>query len=622
MTATLLAVLIIFSAIAASAQTLNLKNEYALTLKEMCDALINVQITDNLEKDYGALQCEYCSVLHTRAAEAIFPFSVMYRISGEKKYLEAALRLGRWLISQQQSDGSWKETPEEWTGTSTDQLLMLALTYSFLENEIENDEKSSWKNSCEKAGDYLAAVMSPEFASINYVATTTASLAALHRIIPKEIYLEKAKELASRVISKMDADGFINGEGGRSNNIKSGVDLGYDMEMSLWGLGYYSKLTGDALVDNYVKHSLKNHLYFIYPDGSIDNSWGIRSNKWTNYGSATSDGCQILFALYSDEDPVYSSAAFKNLRFLRKCMKRGFVGYGALHWEIFGKPLCIYPTFTKAKNISIAHTLLKDELIDPVLLPTEKTGWIKYFKTLDVVELRTDNIMATITSYGYKDYKANFKSKYMYRPSGGAVSNLWVKDHGYLQASSVTKYSRPEPMSFPEAPGIISLSPRIEFGDTAGYFTNLFEFDSKLEIVSNNKNLYSVSATGELKDKTWSMGGVGYQYDYHFDDSSYSKTITLIYHDAWPEIKIIEPFINYPGMTFTKKGKSKVIIASRKKKFEFILHDDDAELILGRNEDKYWSPYPALRAYPIEIIVPLPVSGFIKKISYEIRIVE
>ncbi|MFA7420118.1 MAG: hypothetical protein WCZ90_10575 [Melioribacteraceae bacterium] len=615
-------ILVMAALIPISAQTVNLKKEYAATLEEMCDALLKLQIHDSNDENYGALKCEYCNVLHTRAAEAIYPFMVMYKVSGDKKYHDAAIKLSQWLISQQQKDGSWKETPEEWTGTSTDQLLMMTLTYELIAKELGSDDKAAWKVSMEKAGDYLVRVMSPEFASINYVATTTATLASLHQVVPKNEYLNRAKVLAHRVISKMDEDGFINGEGGRSNNIKSGVDLGYDLEMSLWGLGYYAKLTKDELVNQYVKHALKNHLYFIYPDGSMDNSWGIRSNKWTNYGGATSDGCQVLFSMYSDDDPVYASAALKNLQFLKTCMKNGLVGYGSLHWEVFNKPLCIYPTFTKAKNIALAYMLESNAIKKSVLLPTEKPGWIKYFKTLDVVEVRTKNIMATITSYGYKDYKANAKSKYMYRPSGGAISNLWIKDHGYLQASSVTNYSRPEPMSFPEAPGIISLSPRIEFEDSVGYFTNLFEFDSKLEIQNSKKNIYSISATGELKDKFWYMGGVAYKYDYRFDDNSYTKTITLTYHDAKPLIKVIEPFVNYPGMTFIRKGNKKILIGAEKRKFEFTLIEGEAEIVLGRNSEKYWAPYPALKAFPIELVISKPVSGFTKKISYEVRIIE
>ena len=93
-------------------------------------------------------------------------------------------------------------------------------------------------------------------------------------------------------------------------------------------------------------------------------------------------------------------------------------------------PPCIYPTFTKAKNLALAYALETKQSRILVKLPTEATGWVKHFKTVDVSLLRTANFMATITSYGYKDYKAGAKSKYMYRPAGGAISCLWVKDHG------------------------------------------------------------------------------------------------------------------------------------------------------------------------------------------------
>ena len=349
------------------------------------------------------------------------------------------IRMGNWLIRQQEKDGSWKETPEEWTGTTTDQLLMMALAYEHLSGALSAGERREWLTAMEKAADYLTAVMSPEFASINYVTTTTATLAAVQRLIPKAVYVQKARELARRCISKMDEDGFINGEGGRSHKNKTGVDLGYDMEMSLWGLGYYAKNTNDTIVYNAVAHGLKNHLFFIYPDGSLDNSWGIRSNKWTTYGGVTSDGCQVLFSLFADEDPRYATASLKNLEFLRTNMKNGIIGYGPQHWEIFDTPPCIYPTFTKAKNLALAYELENRETRKLPPLPTQVTGWMRYFKTLDVAQVRTGQFMATLTAYGYEDHAAKAKSKYMYRPSGGTISNLWVQDHGFLQASSVDR---------------------------------------------------------------------------------------------------------------------------------------------------------------------------------------
>lgn len=619
----ILFILLVIGVASSSAQTqsVNLKKEYGKTLVQLADVLLQHQLKEKGMPGFGALKCDYDGVLHTRASEAVYPFAVAYKITGERKYLEAAICTGNWLIQQQEQNGSWKETPEEWTGTTTDQVLMLMLAWDNIAPQLSKTEKDSWRNAIHQAVDYLHGVMTPEFASINYVATTCATLAKAGIFFNDRKYANRANQLAHRTVSKMDEDGFLNGEGGRTHANKLGVDLGYSMEMSLWGLGLYAKLTGDTLVNNAVKHALKSHLYFIYPDGSLDNSWGIRSNKWTTYGGATSDGCQVLFSLYADEDPRYGAASLRNLEYLRKnILPSGLIGYGPQHEEVMDHPPCIYPTFTKAKNLAMAYELETKQNRLLAKLPTEESGWVKYFKTVDVAQLRTQNFMATITSYGYKDYKAGAKSKYMYRPAGGAISALWVKDHGYLTASSVTKYSRPEPMSFPEAAGVRSLTPRIEFTDSLGYFTNLFEFDSRMEAKQSGSNRFEVSVSGELKDKNWLAAGLGYHMKYLFSDSAVVKTIRLVYHDAWPVVKIIEPIIHYKGMVFTKIDAYTVLISAGKHKFRFKLLSDNAVLNMGKDAEHYWAPYPALKAFPLELEVK-PLAGVIsQEVSYELSI--
>ena len=603
-----------------SAQTVYPRKEYAAVLQELTAALLQRQISNSHSPDCGAINCSFCQVLHTRAAEAMYPFAIEYKISKEKKYLSAAILSGNWLIKQQQKNGSWKETPEEWTGTSTDQLLMMLLTYETLSQELTETEKQQWKHSMQSAADYLATVMSPEFASINYVATTTATLAKAAIVLDNIKYRQKAAVLAHRVIAKMDEAGFVVGEGGRSHGNKAGVDLGYAMEMSLWGLGYYAKLTNDELVNRYVKKSLKTHLYFIYPNGAMDGSWGIRSNKWTTYGGVTSDGCQVLFSLYADEDPRYISAALKNLAYLKTNMRNGLVGYGPQHWEIFNSDPCIYPSFTKAKNIALAYELETKESRQSARIPTEETGWIKNFPTVDVTEIRTKNFMATVTAYGYKDYAAGARSKYMYRPSGGAISALWVKDLGFLQASSPTVYSRPEPMTFPVATNTQSLSSRIEYTDSSGYFTNLYEFDGKMTSSKEKNNRYMVTVAGEMKDKNWLGGGVGYKMEYFFSDAEIRKNIRLQYHDARPQIRIVEPIIDFSGTKFIQENDSTLIIQSGIKKIRFRLLGRNAKLSVGENKASYWTPFPALKAMPVLLTVDPPQKGFEQTISYSITI--
>lgn len=601
------------------AQSIEIRKEYASTLLQLSRALLDLQVGRS-GPDCGALACHHCDVLHTRAAEAVYPFAVSYSITRDKRYLKGARNAASWLISQQQPDGSWKETPEEWTGTTTDQLLMLILAYETIPGALTPQEKAMWLSAINKAADYLYRVMKPEFASINYVATTTATLAKAHQLTGTERYRMRARELAHRTVSKMDESGFINGEGGRGVGAKLGIDLGYEMEMSLWGLGLYASVTGDTLVNNSVKKALKEHLSFIYPDGSMDNSWGIRSNKWTLYGGATSDGCQALFSLYADEDERYATAAYRNLLFLREnILPSGLIGYGPHHARVFKNAPCIYPTFTKAKNLAMAYQLEKQDRRPQKAIPSDETGWMRYFTNLDVVQVRTKHFMATVTGYRYKDYKAGSKSKYMFRPDGGTVSYLWVEGHGALQVSSVTEYSRPEPMSFPEAPGVKCLTPQIAYRDSLGSFTNLFEFDTRLSTQTLAEGKFLVKAMGELRNRDWVNGGVAYSITYTFTDHFIEKKIDLTYHDAFPVVTITEPFVLQPGMHISQVDDRTVVIRGGKKNFAFT-KKGDGKLVTGREAANYWTPYPAVRAFPVEIDIAPPKNGFHQSVTYRIAL--
>jgi hypothetical protein len=156
-------------------------------------------------------------------------------------------------------------------------------------------------------------------------------------------------------------------------------------------------------------------------------------------------------------------------------------------------------------------------------------------------------------------------------------------------------------MSFPEAPGVLPLTPRIEYTDSAGYFTNLYEFDSRLLFNEGTKNQYTVNVRGELKDKNGLTGGVAYQLNYLFTDSTLQKTITVTWHDAWPVVHVIEPIIQYTGMTFEQKDDHTILIRAGQKQWSLRVLSGKARWIAGREAARYWTPYPALKAWPLEL---------------------
>lgn len=598
--------------------SVSLKEKFKTNLLILADDLLRIQNSDTASNDFGAFFCESCKDFHTRASEAVLPLAVAYRETGDLKYLNSALSTGEWLINKQIEDGSWFETPSEWTGTTTDQLLMMAAAFPILNDHLTDSQMEKWKLSIKKAADWIMENMNHEFASINYCATSTATLAVAYQSIPDPAYLKKADELALLVLSKHDEDFFLTGEGNRIRGTKYGIDLGYNMDMSAWGLALYARLTGNKQAEDFIRKSLKRMIYFIYPDGSTDGSWGVRSSKWTTYGSFTADGSQILFSLFAEEDSVYRTAALANMDYFMTMRVKGLLTLGPHYYNMFNETPCIYPTFCRAKNLAMAILFGDQGSGDKPELPTQKTGWAKHFKTIDVSLVRTKNFMTTITAYSYKDIRRGADFKYMHRPSGGSITNLWVEGYGYLQASSQTEYYKWEDQ-YPAVENTLTLTPRIEFTDTNAYYTNLYEFDSHMELSEKNDE-YIVSTFGELKDRNRWEGGVAYTLTHKITDHYIEKNIRLRFHGGSPEVKIIEPIIQNPSTVFKRINDRTIEILGGKKEFVFELQTEGSEIELGTDHQRYSQPLPSLKGYPIIIIVKPDRKNFIKEINYRIKI--
>jgi hypothetical protein len=589
----------------------SLKNECFKTLEMLSNTLLKLQTNENADSNYGGLICPETNLYHTRAAESVYPFAIMFKHTGEKKYLYASIKLGNWLITQQELGGEWLETPWTWTGTTADQLLMMSLTYPMVEKYLTSAEKVNWERSIKNAAAFLVKNMNPDFATINYCATTPACLATTNLIFPDKAYIEKAQTLSRMVLSKMNDEGFIEGEAARVVKVKYGVDPAYEFDMSFWGLELYARLTNDTIVHNAIKNALAEHLPLVYPNGVIDGSWGTRCYKWTTFGSKTADGSQILFSLFSKEDNRYTTAAIKNLEYLRTMIHNGMIGSGPDYFELFGTPPCIYSTFARAKNLALSVEFgNQDEEILGVL-PSEEIGLLKEFNTVNVALARTENFYTTISAYDYIDQLNWGEGRYSQFPSGGSACNVWVKDFGLLQTSSPTRYTRGEVIHMPELnPSLKCLTPRFEYSDTTGYYTNLYERNGMMKTEKMDDNNITISVSGEMRNEKQIPGGVSYELSHTLLKESLVKTLKLKYHDNQPVISIVEPIIFKEGMDVKLVNDRKIEIKYLKKTFLFEVYSGNVVIELGEDKEFYWQPFPAVRTYPIVLKVIPPANPF------------
>jgi hypothetical protein len=413
------------------------------------------------------------------------------------------------------------------------------------------------------------------------------------------------------VLSKMNDDGFIEGEAARVGNVKYGVDPGYEMDMTFWGLLLYARLNNDAVVEKKIRNAVDSHLNLVLPNGIIDGSWGTRCYKWTTYGSKTADGTQILFSLLAKDDPRYRTAAWRNLEYLRTMMKNGLIGSGPQFIEMSKEAPCNYPTFARAKNLALAAEFGDKSDGALALLPSDQVGTSRFYPTVNVAYARTENFYVGISGYEYIDQMNWGQGRYSQFPSGGSACNIWVKGFGLLQTSSPTRYVRGEVIHMPDIKDTIRcFTPRIEYSDSGRYYTNLYERSGLMSFQKERDGSFSSAYTGELKNEKHLPGGVGYKLNHRIGKASVQKSVELRYHDGTPEIAIVEPVVYEEGMQVSQVDPGTVRIKYATREFLLKIEQGNVRIELGKELNRYWQPFPAMRCYPIILRVDPPKRPF------------
>ena len=117
-------------------------------LKEWCDRLVSLQITEWNDKEfYGGIMCPSCGRIHGRCSDAIYPMMYMAKESGDSKYLDCARRLFAWSSNMFRRDGCcYNDTNSNWRGITVFSEIQLGEALLAFGDLLDKEEYTVWKD--------------------------------------------------------------------------------------------------------------------------------------------------------------------------------------------------------------------------------------------------------------------------------------------------------------------------------------------------------------------------------------------------------------------------------------------------------------------------------------------
>src|SRR5277367_1348629 len=335
------------------------ENLYAQLLQTWCDGLLAHQETAlRVPALHGALLCPACTIIHGRCGDAVYPLLRQAHITGQSKYLEAALLVHEWSEQQvSRADGSWINdvTLSSWQGITVFHAIALAEALHHHGAVLDTATRQRWTDRLARAAKFLDTFIIIDTGNINYPVTSSHCFALCAQVLGDHHYFDRAREMAHASLDYFTPNNLLFGEGHPQTAITAKhcrpVDLGYNVEESLPALAQYALLTNDKPVLDQTIAALRAHMEFMLPDGAWDNSWGSRNYKWSYWGSRTSDGCHPAYVLLADHEPKFREVAYRNLELMSACTHNKVL-YGGPHYFEHGDQPCIHHTFTHAKALA------------------------------------------------------------------------------------------------------------------------------------------------------------------------------------------------------------------------------------------------------------------------------
>lgn len=575
-------------------------------LTTWCDAMLATQINNPDKPDlHGALFCKACNRIHGRCMDAVYPFLYMADSTGEQKYLDAAIDVMKWSKNVSKDDGSWTvvPNPKSWPGITVFGAIALGEALHHHGHILPEEIKLEWTERLKKAADFVHKNFNIEYSHTNYPITAVYGLHLWGEMFDNSEYLNHAREIANEFPGRLTQHNHIIFGENKPTDVPSEkgllpVDLGYNVEETLNGIALYALAVKDDELQALVKKSMESHLEFMLPDGAWDNSWGTRQNKWSYWGSRTTDGCQPAFSLMGDKNPAFGTAAYLSTKLLERCTVNGLLA-GGLHYENHGVLPCLHHTFAHAKSLAFVldNSQTLPEITKTAPVPRSLEYGIKHFKDLEVWLVSTGPWRATVSANDVV-----FKKPLSQAATGGSLAVLWHKKVGPLFTASMTEYLLVEPYNQQPQPDgeDIALTPRVEVTKDGSWFTNLY--DRKADVLASQapgKSVVSVKTQLTNKERKI-LDDTQFYLTYSFDDE---VTKITAMRKNWDEKSDVASMV----LPLISPNHEKVTQVSNK---QIEVHKEGGTVIVSANapitimktaKSRVFNMVPGMEALPIKI---------------------
>ena len=527
---------------------MDIKREMYSLLKDWCDGLLRYQINEIEDKEIkGGILCPACSIIHGRCYCAVPALLYVGKKERDPKYIRSAEALIVWSDHITWPDGSFEnDTMSNWRGITTFAVIALSDAYFKYGTLLRPGIRQKLLSKIEHALHYLTTDYKPH-GNVNYLMATAYALEKSGVYFNNSGYREIAANYFTEFKRYITDSGFIYGEGVPNWTKLSPkgcrpIDVGYSVEEILNHMVLYALSTEDGESLKLAQKIAETYLVFALPDGGWDNSFGTRMDKWTYWGSRTSDGCQPAFFILGEKNPALAQAAYRNMLCLRKSTHHNML-YGGLGLYRHGEPPCAHHAFTHVDGLAVTLEWM-DNRETPINLLTETDIRCesRYLKELDTYIMHSNGFRATITAYDIVQPKPNS------HPTGGALSLLYHEKAGLLSAASMSIYTRYElyntQMNRDDQDH--PFTPRLEWRNADSLYASML--DSTAKITACSQNRYEVN--GKITDAN---GGepfeqsVSYQWIYQFEQNA--CTFYLKHNDAKRRLDFFFPVILQEGDT-------------------------------------------------------------------------